>query len=118
MKIALPLDENQQEVCVSFGRAPFFMIYDSETATSVCIDNPAAQAQGGAGLLAAQTVVDSGATVLITVRCGENAAQVLQAAEVGIYKPVDKGVQQAIHAYLAGDLVVLDHFHAGFHGVL
>ena len=33
MKIAIPVDEKSLEsnVCVSFGRAPYFLIYDTES---------------------------------------------------------------------------------------
>ena len=33
MKIAIPVDEKSLEsnVCVSFGRAPYYLIYDTET---------------------------------------------------------------------------------------
>ena len=50
------------------------------------LDNPAAEAEGGAGLKAAQFVLDSGADTIITVRCGENAGNVFKAAEMKIYK--------------------------------
>jgi len=37
MKIAIPVDEKSLEsnVCVSFGRAPYFLIYDTETKESI-----------------------------------------------------------------------------------
>lgn len=41
MKIAIPVDEKTLEsnVCVSFGRTPYFLIYDVETKESIFIDN-------------------------------------------------------------------------------
>ena len=61
MKIAMPVDEKTMEssVCLSFGRTPYFLIYDTETNKSIFLDNSAATSQGGAGIKAAQTVVDS-----------------------------------------------------------
>lgn len=52
MKIAIPVDEKTLEsnVCVSFGRTPYFLIYDVETKESIFIDNSAAQAQEVQGL--------------------------------------------------------------------
>ena len=82
MKIAMPLDENKMDVCVSFARAPYFLFCDGEK--EEIVENPAAQAQGGAGLQAAQFLIDHGAEVLITVRCGQNAADVFQAASLEI----------------------------------
>ena len=56
MKIAIPVDEKSLEsnVCVSFGRAPYYLIYDTETKESVFLDNSAAASTGGAGIKAAQ----------------------------------------------------------------
>jgi predicted Fe-Mo cluster-binding NifX family protein len=88
MIIAIPTDDNtdRTNVCISFGRAPFFMLYDSETSNVRFIDNDAASSQGGAGIKAAQSLVDSKAGALLTPRCGDNAAEVLKAAGVGLYK--------------------------------
>ncbi len=116
MKIAIPLDENKQDVCVVFARAPFFLIHDQQTGAQQIVENPAAQAQGGAGLKAAQFVADQEADVLITVRCGENAAEVLKAAQVAIYKSQGKSAAENLTALQEGKLEILTHFHAGFHG--
>ncbi len=117
MKIAIPVDENKLDVCVSFARAPYFMYYDTETKETTIKENPAAEAAGGAGLKAAQTLVDEKADVVLTVRCGENAAEVLQAAEMKIYKTVETKAVENIKVYEEGNLEEMTHFHAGFHGI-
>jgi len=73
MKIAIPVDEKSLDsnVCVSFGRTPYFLIYDVDTKESVFLDNSAAASTGGAGIKAAQTIVDNKANVLLTPRCGK-----------------------------------------------
>ncbi len=118
MKIAIPVDEKSLEsnVCVSFGRAPYFLIYDAKTKESVFLENRAAASTGGAGIKAAQEIVDSKADVLLTPRCGENAANVLKAAGIEIYKTADGSVEQNIDAFVAGKLLQLNEIHAGFHG--
>ncbi len=115
MKIAVPLDENQQDVCVTFGRAPYFLFW--ENGNSEILENPAADAQGGAGLQAAQFLVDQGAKALITVRCGQNAADVFKAAEIEIYKSQSKNAAENVKALEAGSLEKLTHFHAGYQGI-
>lgn len=115
MKIAIPLDENQQDVCVTFGRAPYFLL--SENGNTEIVENPAADSQGGAGLQAAQFVVDQGCSTLITVRCGENAAQVFQAAGIEIYKSGSANALQNVKELEEGTLEKLTHFHAGFQGI-
>lgn len=118
MKIVLPVDEKDMatNVCVSFGRAPYFLVYDTETKESVFIDNSAAASTGGAGIKAAQTIVDSKADALLTPRCGENAANVLKAADIKIYKTANAPTKENIEAFIAGKLSLLNEIHAGFHG--
>ncbi|AWW28059.1 NifB/NifX family molybdenum-iron cluster-binding protein [Acetobacterium carbinolicum] len=119
MKIAIPADEQilNSEVCMSFGRAPYFYIYETLTKMGHFIENTAASSPGGAGVKAAQIVVDNHADILITPRCGENAAEVFKATKLEIYKSKVGSIQDNINAYLDERLTVLDQFHAGFHGV-
>lgn len=118
MKIAIPVDDTKKDVCVSFGRAPYFLFKDVQSGAEELLENPAAEAQGGAGLKAAQFLVDNEADVLITIRCGENAAEVLQAAEMTIYE-ADKNLDAAANLAACMDkkLPELTHFHAGYHGI-
>ena len=115
MKIAIPLDENKVDVCVSFGRAPYFLF--SENGTETILSNPAADAQGGAGIKAAQFLVDQGAEALITVRCGQNAADVFKVAQLKVYKADSVAARPNIEALNAGKLSLLTTFHAGYHGI-
>ncbi|MDI9472740.1 MAG: dinitrogenase iron-molybdenum cofactor biosynthesis protein [Tissierellia bacterium] len=117
MKIVIPteiktLDAN---VCPSFGRAPYFLIYDTQTKESVYLDNTAAASAGGAGIKAAQIVLDSKAEVLLAPRLGENAAQVLIEAEIKILKTKDGTIKENIDAFLSDELAPLQEIHAGFH---
>lgn len=115
MKIAIPLDENKQDVCIVLARAPYFMF--NEGGESTIVENPAAQAQGGAGIQAAQFLVDNKIDVLITVRCGQNAADVFKAADMKIYKSVNKAAADDLAELEGGKLEELTEFHGGFHGV-
>jgi predicted Fe-Mo cluster-binding NifX family protein len=118
MKIAIPVDEKTLEsnVCVSFGRTPYFLIYDVETKESIFIDNSAAASTGGAGIKAAQIIVDNKADILLTPRLGENTAEVLKPAEIKIYKTTNGSAKDNIGAFITGKLTLLEEFHAGFHG--
>jgi len=118
MKIAIPVDEKNLEtnVCVSFGRAPYFLIYDTETKESAFLDNSAAASTGGAGVKAAQIIVDNKVNALLVPRCGENAAEVFKAADIQLFKTTTLWAKDNIEAYMTGKLPVLDKVHAGFHG--
>ena len=118
MMIAIPLDDSKQNVCVSFGRAPYFLFHNAETNTDEILENPAAQAQGGAGIKAAQFVVDHQADTLITLRCGENASEVLLSAKVAIYKSNPTLAAENIKLLAEEKLNKLESFHPGFHGAV
>lgn len=118
MKLAIPVDEKRLEsnVCASFGRAPYFLFYDTAAGESVFVDNSAAASTGGAGIKAAQLIVDHGATALLTPRCGQNAAGVLQSADIKLYKTLPASAAENIAAFGGGRLPLLEEIHAGLHG--
>jgi Uncharacterized conserved protein len=120
MIIAIPVDDNKtgSAVCVSFGRAPYFMFYNTESKTFDYVVNGASDAKCGAGLKAAQLVVDNGAETLLTMRCGQNAADVLTAAQVKVYKTTVGTAEDNLAAFAEGKLSVMTQFHAGFQGHL
>ncbi|HZJ82527.1 MAG TPA: NifB/NifX family molybdenum-iron cluster-binding protein [Clostridia bacterium] len=117
MKIAIPVNEKSMEkgVCISFGRAPYFLIYDRETKESTFVENTAANSQGGAGIKAAQLIADNGVDTLITPRCGEKAVQVISIGKIEMYKTINDNIQDNINAFNDGKLSLLDELHAGLH---
>lgn len=118
MKIMIPVDEKftTDKICISFGRAPYFLIYDTESNENIYVKNTAAESQGGAGIKAAQIIVDNEAEILITPRCGENAAEVLSAANIKIFKSNNDSIQDNINNFISGKLSELEEIHEGFHG--
>lgn len=118
MKLAIPMDEKnlKNEVSVSFGRAPYYAIYDVEKKAVEFIVNTAADAKGGAGIKAAQLVVDSGSEVLLTPRCGENAAEVVKDAGIKIFKTEKGSAEENIEKYVENKLDLLNDIHEGYHG--
>ena len=117
MKIVLPVEEKNLEanVCISFGRTPYFLFYDTDSKEAYYFDNSAFNAQGGAGIKAAQKIVDEKVQALLTVRCGQNAADVLNASGVKIYKTKYFSVKENIDAFEKNQLEILNEIHAGFH---
>lgn len=119
MKIAVPIEtiETTMTVSASFGRATHFLIYDEESAASQTLENTAALSAGGAGIQAAQLIVDSGAQVLLAPRCGQNAANVLLAAGIRLYKSIPGlSAMGNVKAFKEGKLDELSEIHEGFHG--
>ncbi|MHB1483796.1 MAG: NifB/NifX family molybdenum-iron cluster-binding protein [Saccharofermentanales bacterium] len=118
MKIAIPTDENNMktEICQSFGRAPFILIYDTVTGENEFLDNSAAASEGGAGIRVAQVIADHGVKAVLTPRCGENAEKVLKKAEVLIYRTIPGTARQNIEFFNSEKLSLLYEIHPGFHG--
>lgn len=117
MKIAIPVYNKSMEsgVAQSFGRSPYYLIYDTESKVSVFLDNSAAASQGGAGIKAAQIIVDNNVGAVLVPQCGENAATVLKAAGLKIYKTINTSIQDNIEALNNGKLSLLEDIHGGFH---
>jgi predicted Fe-Mo cluster-binding NifX family protein len=117
VKIALPVESKgmEENICQSFGRTPYFLVYNTETKDDAYIDNSAISSQGGAGIKAAQVIVDNDVSILITPRCGENAAAVINGADIKIYKSISGTVKDNIKAFNEGRLSCLEEIHAGFH---
>jgi predicted Fe-Mo cluster-binding NifX family protein len=88
----------------AFGRCPTYLFIDTETMQFEAVENPAANATGGAGIQAAQFVVERGAQAVVTGNVGPNAFQVLQPAGVPVYLFGGGTVRQAVETYKAGEL--------------
>lgn len=118
MKIAIPVEEKSTETGVyqSFGRTPYFLIYNTVTKEKEFLDNRAVVSQGGAGIRASQVIADQGVRAIIAPRCGENAEKVCRNAEVLIYKSISGTVNDNIEAFVNDELNLLDEIHPGLHG--
>ncbi len=119
MKVAVSATGNTLENIMDqrFGRAAYFLIADPETMQIKAIDNQAASA-GGAGITAAQTMVDQGVGAVITGNVGPNAMSVLKAAEIPVYRGTPDPVRKNLEAFKKGALekiedTVPSHFGMG-----
>jgi predicted Fe-Mo cluster-binding NifX family protein len=111
MKIAVTSQgtDLDSEVDPRFGRAPYFVVVDSETLAFEALDNKEnLNALKGAGIQAAGMVSDNGAEVLLTGFCGPNAFKALAAAKVGVANNASGTVREAVQAYLDGKLPLAD----------
>ncbi len=107
MKIAVTATGNAPdcEVEPRFGRAPGFLVYDTDSDAWAYEDNQVnLNAAQGAGIQAAERVVRAGASVLLTGHCGPKAHKVLTAAGVAIYAGAQGSVEGAVRQYRAGQL--------------
>jgi predicted Fe-Mo cluster-binding NifX family protein len=87
-----------------FGRCPWYVFVDTETMEAEAVENPAMSAGGGAGIQAAQFVIEHGARAVITGNVGPNAFNVFNAAGVPIYIGQGETVRDAVRAFTDGQL--------------
>ena len=87
-----------------FGRCPVYVFVDTETMQCEAVDNPAMSAAGGAGIQAAQFVIEQGAQAALTGHVGPNAFNIFQAANVPVYLTSGGTVRQVVELFKAGRL--------------
>jgi predicted Fe-Mo cluster-binding NifX family protein len=87
-----------------FGRCAYYVIVDSGTMQFEAVSNTAAGAMSGAGIQAAQNIVNRKVDVLITGNVGPNAFQVLSAAGIKIVTNAFGTVIEVIERYKKGGL--------------
>jgi len=118
MKIAVSATGQSPDANVDprFGRAAFFVVYDTDTNAWSAHDNVQnLNAAQGAGIQSAETVSRLGAEVIITGHCGPKAFRTLSAAGIKIVVGPDGTVQEAVEAYQAGKLTPADAPNAESH---
>jgi predicted Fe-Mo cluster-binding NifX family protein len=91
-----------------FGRAKYFIIYDTKDSTFKAYNNNQnlSLAQG-AGIQSAQAILDYNAEVLISGNCGPKAFSVLSNAGIKIYSAENCSVELAINSFLNNKLKLL-----------
>lgn len=107
MKIAITAQGNTLESPLDqrFGRAPGFIVYDTEAGSSEYIENTQnLQAAQGAGIQSGRRMADAGVQAVLTGHVGPKAFTTLQAAGIKIFSGVSGTVQEAINRFAAGQL--------------
>ncbi|MBN1676258.1 MAG: NifB/NifX family molybdenum-iron cluster-binding protein [Kiritimatiellae bacterium] len=99
-----------------FGRARYFILYDTETGQWSAHDNKQnLNAAQGAGVQAGQKVVELGAAAVITGHCGPKAFATLRAGGIAIYQEATGTVKEAIGAFQTGALKKADDANVDAH---
>ena len=103
-----------------FGRCSYFIFVDTETDTVDAVVHGAVSSGHGAGIQAAQSVIEAGAEAVISRRVGPNAFQVMAAAGLKVYESDAASVEEAVAALKAGKLTAVGAptgpSHAGSRG--
>jgi len=99
-------NELESQVNPRFGRTPWFIKYDTREKAWEAYENQAVFQRGGAGVSAAQFLIDQGVQVAISGAFGPNASQALSAGNIKMvtFDNEQLTVQEIIDAYQAGNL--------------
>ncbi len=91
-----------------FGRAAYFVLADTDTDKVEIIENTAAVSGGGVGITSAQLMADKDVKAVVTGNMGPNAMNVLNTAEIEIYRGCDVSVKENIEKFKNSELEKID----------
>lgn len=103
MKLCITSTGNTMTSAVDprFGRAPYFMLIDTETDQAQAIENTAVADAQGAGIGAARIMLDQGVEALLTGHLGPNAQDALRGSGIQLIEGVsgEMNVEEALNHY-------------------
>jgi len=108
MRIAVTTGGNDLDAQIDsrFGRAPKFLVVDTETMRFDVIPNTQSlDLAQGAGIQSAQNVLVLKPEVVLTGNCGPKAFRALSAAGIKVVVGVKGKISDAIHDYMNGKYV-------------
>lgn len=111
MKIAVTArgEKKTSEVDSRFGRARYFIVFDTDTGEFKSIDNEInLNAIQGAGIQAGETVTGEEVDILLTGHCGPKAFRTLSAAGIKVVTGASGTVDDVIKRYMEGELKEVD----------
>ena len=106
MKVAIPSIGEDLSATVEqrFGRCTKFLLVDTETMEWKVVPNRARNQSGGAGIAAAQQIVNEGAEVVLAGDVGPKACDVLGNARIRVCRRVTGTVTDALAKLESGTL--------------
>jgi predicted Fe-Mo cluster-binding NifX family protein len=92
-----------------FGRAPWLIKYDTDSLQWEAHKNPGFTQSGGAGVAAAQFVIDNNVNSVISGDFGPHAANAFRAANISMHKFIDGGstVKKVVDNFQSGKSVTV-----------
>ncbi len=90
-----------------FGRCSSFTVVEiegNEIKKVYVVNNPGAEASSGAGIQAAQKVLDEGCSVIISSSVGPNSGEVFRMGGVKMYSAPGMKIEDAVQKFIRGEL--------------
>lgn len=118
MKIAISAKgkTNDSNLDMRFGRCKYFQIHDTEDENIKVIENKGQMSEGGAGIAAAQQVIDENVDVIITGNIGPNAFELIEKAKIKAYKCNDISINLVLEKYKNEELEEIKFAGKAHHG--
>lgn len=108
MKIAITSSgkDLDSQLDLRFGRAKGFIIYETNDEKFEFVDNiQNLEASQGAGIQAAQNVINKDVEAVITGHCGPKAFKLLSTSDVKIYTTSEGKISEIIEKFKKGELL-------------
>ena len=106
MKIGISAKGKNREdlLDLHFGRCDYFQVFDSENNTIKVLENKGISASGGAGVVAANQIIDEEVEVVITGSLGPNAFKLISKAGISPYKCEELPIKDVLIKYRNNEL--------------
>ncbi|MGI5876803.1 MAG: NifB/NifX family molybdenum-iron cluster-binding protein [Dethiobacteria bacterium] len=101
MKIAISSRGKEMDSLLDsrFGRCEYYAVYDTEGNKWSFLQNPGVLEGSGAGVRAAQFIIEEGIDVLLTGNLGPNATNILNSAGIKSYALPEVPLEEALKLY-------------------
>ena len=106
MKIAITANEEKLDsnIDTRFGRCRYFLIVDTNTMSFESISNESAMTSGGAGIQAAQKIINTGIEAVLTGNIGPNAFQIFDSTKIKVFSGLSGSIKETVMKYKKGEL--------------
>ncbi|MGE5580597.1 MAG: NifB/NifX family molybdenum-iron cluster-binding protein [Bacillota bacterium] len=106
MKVAISSSGTDRSALADprFGRCGFFAIHETEDGSYRFLRNKAQDSGGGAGIAAAQQLIDEDVEVVLTGSLGPNAYRVIESAGMKAYRISNVSLEEAVGLFCEAKL--------------
>lgn len=118
MKIAISATgiESNSLLDMRFGRCEYFQIHNTSNKEFKIIENKGQLSSGGAGITAAQQIIDEKVDIIITGNLGPNAYKLIDESGIKAYKCASISIDSALEKYNKGELLEIKLAGPAHHG--
>jgi predicted Fe-Mo cluster-binding NifX family protein len=100
-----------------FGRCEYFQIHDTELKAVKVLENKGQLASGGAGIVAANKLIDENIDVIITGNLGPNAFELVEKSDIKAYRCDSTSIKSALDKYNNNELQEIKIAGVAHHGM-